>query len=65
MNRYRVRMVAEFQAESEPEAIEFLEFAFGDVDPEPARVLVLEIERGEVIYTPEWVVKAVKNVDRR
>jgi hypothetical protein len=65
VNRYRVEMHVELQAESEDEAIEFLEAAYGDVDPDPARVMTLQVDSGEVIDTPEWVVKAAKNVDRR
>lgn len=65
MNRYRVQMVAELQAESEEEAIEFLESAYGDVDPEPARVMTLEVKSGEVIDTPQWVANAASNPDRR
>jgi hypothetical protein len=65
MNRYRVDVSVDLQAEDESEAIEFLESTFGDVDPDPSRVMVLEVHSGEVVDTPEWVVKAIKNVDRR
>lgn len=71
MKRYRVKMVAELQAESEDEAIEFLEASFGDISPETVdeaadqRILTLEVGSGEVIDTPEWVVKAAKDPDRR
>jgi hypothetical protein len=58
MNRYRVEIFAELQAESEDEAVEFLETIYGDVDPDKSRVLTIEIYGGEVIDTPEWVQKA-------
>jgi hypothetical protein len=58
MKRFRVDMTAELQAESEEEAIGFLEAAYGDVEPDESRVLVLEVVGGEEIEVPEWVAKA-------
>jgi hypothetical protein len=58
MKRFRVDMVTELLAASEDEAIEFLESAYGDVDPEPARVMVLEVKSGHEVEVPEWVRKA-------
>lgn len=59
MKRYRVKMVAELQAETEDEAIDFLERVYGSVDPEPDRVLVLEVKCGDEVETPPWVAQGL------
>jgi hypothetical protein len=65
VNRYKVRAEFELMADGQDEAALFVESTYGDIDPEPRRVLTMEVVDVAEVETPEWVVKAAKNVDAR
>lgn len=65
VSRYKVRAEFELMADGDAAAVAFVESTYGDVDPEPQRVLTMEIIDVVEVETPGWASKLVSQEARR